>query len=63
MAIRAVGELAIAMASEPACARGSLSVQASRAPRPTLVLEVAAVREDHADPGGVGGLDDLVVAH
>ena len=29
----------------------------------TLVLEVAAVREHHADAGRVGGFDDLVVAH
>ena len=40
------------------CCRGS---GASR-PRRRSVLEVPAVREDHADPGGVGGLDDLHVA-
>ena len=39
------------------------AVRCARAHAARLVLEVAAVREDHRDAGGVGGLDDLVVAH
>ena len=53
------GERAVRRDAQQADAPSIDELQRSR---PRLVLEVAAVREDHRDAGGVGGLDDLVVA-